>query len=94
MFSSAVSDHPANIRSTYARGALILMMLQYCSSLNTQPRRATHLFVESGKEKESAGKRMIKSARSMTKAVKVLKADYISMFLQQQVNDESKYLVL
>lgn len=59
-------------------------------------RRATHLFVESGKEKESAGKSMIKSARSMTKAVKVLKADYISTFLQQQVkvNDESKYLVL
>ena len=54
------------------------------------------MFVESGKEKESAGKSMIKSARSMTKAVKVLKADYISTFLQQQVkvNDESKYLVL
>ena len=54
---------------------------------------ASHLFIENGKEKEPAVCRMLKEAWSMR--VKVLKADYISTYLQQSMKaeDEQKYVV-
>ena len=54
------------------------------------PRLATHLFVETGKEKDADGKRLIKAARA-TKIVKVLKADFISQYLQEGEGDVLKY---